>query len=663
MKFKLSSGILCLSLISAMSHAAIPYQDKTYQYTQPNGEVITLHIDGNDYYAEQRTNSGRLVIYDDKLKGMAYAKVSQDGAELLSTGELATATPSAKQNAITASKVAKHYKKQQGLSRAMRAKLAEQAHEQRLHPTSRKHADLLSSKLLATNSDQHVTGKIRGLTVMIQFPDEAGTMSRAQINNYLNADNYTEFGNKQSIRGYYQSVSNNKVDYTNTVVGYYTAKHNKAYYTNESLEFSLRARELITEALQWLEYQQGFDFSTLSTNSRGEIRGLNFFYAGSSGNSWSKGLWPHMGWLSPQFCADGVCTSKYQITDMSDSLSIGTFAHESGHLLFDWPDLYDYDGSSDGSVASYGIMGYGGVGYRSMYQPTPPVSPLRDLVGWETVTELNPKVDPNAPTGRLSLTNMSHQEYKWTNPASAGGEAFYLEAINQQGQNREQLGSGLAIYHIDNNGDRDNEWHPYIQMEHADGRRDPENGVNRGDADDVYHQYGEFTATLPNALRNGGTNSLWWDGSESGLTITDVSQPGQTISFLSSASNDDSGTPGDGSGDNSGGGNGDNGENPDTGALVYAGNIEPYSYVIEPNGSYFQVPQDQTLNISLTGAANTDFGIGLYQLINNQWQPVAASQTEGTSSESIRYNAPAGYYYVLIAAYQGSGQYKLTISQ
>ncbi len=54
-----------------------------------------------------------------------------------------------------------------------------------------------------------------------------------------------------------------------------------------------------------------------------------------------------MGGLSPRFCADGVCTSKYQITNMGSSMAIGTFIHESGHLLLGWPDLYDYDGSSE----------------------------------------------------------------------------------------------------------------------------------------------------------------------------------------------------------------------------------------------------------------------------------------------------------------------------
>lgn len=658
-----SSGVLCLSLLSGAVHAAIPYNGQTYEYKQPNGEVITLTLEGNDYYAEQRTKMGRLVIYDASLKGMAYAKVSDSGDEFISTGELVTEKV-ADTNPLFSSKLVKKYHREPGLNRDAKLKLAEEA-KAKLLDIQDKNDFLFSSKALASNSANHVLGNVRGLTVMIQFPDEKGTMTTEQINNFLNASEYTEFGNKQSIRGYYYSVSGGKLDYSNTVVGYYTAKHNKSYYTDPSIEFSQRARELILEALNWLEDEQGFDFSTLSTNANKQIRGLNFMYAGTSDGAWSQGLWPHMGGLYPRFCADGVCTNNYQISDMSDSLAIGTFAHESGHLLFDWPDLYDYDGSSQGSVASYGIMGFGAVGYRSMYQPTPPVAPLRDLVGWDTVTEINPAVDANAPTGQLAAQNVSNTSYKWSNPNNTN-EAFYIEAINQTGQNTEQLGSGLAIFHVDKNGDRDNEWHPYIQMEHADGKRDPENSVNQGDENDVYHQYGEFTATLPNALTEKGTNSLWWDGSESGLNISDVSQPGETITFLSTPNvepthNQDTGNDTSDSGnDNSGDNSGDTGSSTSN---TFTGHLEAYSSVIEPNGSYFEFAGGGILRVSLEASANTDFGIALYQLVDNQWQAVAVSQNEGTSNELIEYNGGAGYYYVAILAYSGSGDYTLKLGQ
>ncbi|CAM3648243.1 Aqualysin-1 precursor [Vibrio aerogenes CECT 7868] len=621
-------GILCHT-----SQAAIPFHNTTYQYTQPNGDEITLTLDGNNYYAEQRTENGRLVIYDEQLKGMAYARVADDGSQLESTGKLVTRT-SIQTFANTAAKS----KPEAGLARGAKAKLAKEMHDRLMHiETSEADQKMRAAKARTTKPApaQHVklSGSMKGLTVLIQFPDDKGTISIDQVNRFLNDLNYHEFGNFQSIRGYWRSVSGGKLDYTNEVTPYYTAKHNKSYYTDTSVQFGVRAQELIHEALNWLEQQRGYDFSRLTTNGNREIRGLNFFYAGKADSPWSKGLWPHMGGVNPRFCADGVCTNAMQMSDMGSELAIGTFAHESGHLIADWPDLYDYDGSSAGSVAAFGLMGYGAVGTNSGHRPVPPVAPLRDLVGWETVTELNPDVNSGAPSGRLSNTSGDNKVYKWSNPKNTS-EAFYIETIHQSGQNTYQPDSGLAIWHVDPSGNNSDEWHPYIQMEHADGKRDPENNRNGGDDKDLYDQYGEFTATLPNALTSKGTNSLWWNGSQSGLSITDVSQPAQTVSFTVPASK----TVG-----------------------YYHGSIKQGETKIEPNDKFFNY-KGGTIDIWLDGPKGTDFNMTLFKFDWNKddWVKVAASTYSG-SEEFIRYQADEAYYYVEVSAKTGSGNYELII--
>ncbi len=61
------------------------------------------------------------------------------------------------------------------------------------------------------------------------------------------------------MRGYFRQVSGNKLDYQNTVTRYYTAKKNKSYYADNSQSGLLfRSQELISEALNWLEYTEGF---------------------------------------------------------------------------------------------------------------------------------------------------------------------------------------------------------------------------------------------------------------------------------------------------------------------------------------------------------------------------------------------------------------------
>jgi M6 family metalloprotease-like protein len=617
-------------LTSLVAQAGIPYKDSVYEFKQPNGEKLRVHLDGNDYYAEQRTDDGSLVIYDAAKKGLCYAEVNAAGDDLVSTGILASNTQ--KRSFATGDK------KQKGLSQEARARKAKEKYQQMQGRTVESARKAAAAAASAPQALAAVTGQVKGLTVIIDFPDVPGTITQAQVNSFLNDVPYTGFGNAQSVRGYFQSVSGGKLDYTNTTTLYYRAKYNKSYYADSSLSSSVRSQELIREALNWLEFTQGFNFSTLSVDANKRIRGLNFFYAGGADSSWSKGLWPHMGWLSNQFCADGVCTGYYQITNMGSSLSIGTFSHETGHLVMGWPDLYDYDGSSEGSAASYCIMGYGSIGAQSQYRPVQPNGFFRYLAGWDTVTELNPALNASAPKGRLSHTSGSHGLYRWTNQAKQD-EAFYIEAIHKSNQNLNQPGSGLAVWHVDPAGNNSDEWHPYVQMEHADGRRDPEYRVNRGDATDLYDGaiYKAFYDTVPNNYASRGTNSRWWNGSGSGFGVANISAAAPTISFDVVKGD---GTP--------------FGE-------VYTGYLSgANASAIHPSPYFYYA--GGTIKANLTGPSNADFELKLEKWNGSAWTQVASS-TSPTSTEAITYTAAAAYYRITVYSYSGSGNYTLNVSK
>lgn len=628
---KHAAASLALAVICMAAQAGVPYRNHTYDFKQPNGDVIKVVVDGNDYYAEERTADGALVVYDAAKKGLCYAQVSATGDELVSTGVLVTS------NSVRAA--ARNGRKQPGLSAAARAERAKERYQKR-HGRSPQAANekLRKAAVEATQSGVSpmavATGTMRGLTVIIDFPDVPGSITQAQVNSFLNDVPYTGFGNAQSVRGYFWSVSGGKLDYRNTVTRYYRAKRPKSYYADASLDASTRSQELITEALHWLR-STGFDFTTLSRDGYNRIKGLNFMYAGDADSPWSKGLWPHMGWLSPQFCSNGVCTNSYQISDMGTRLSIGTFVHETGHLLMDWPDLYDYDGSSEGSVADFCMMGTGAVGPQSTFRPVPPNGFFRYLAGWATTTELNPAINRTPPTGRLSQTSGAHTLYRWSNPARPS-EAFYLEAVYKSDQNLYQPDQGLAIFHTDPNGDNSTEWKPYVQLEHADGRRDPENNVNRGDATDLYDGVAArtFSDTLPNALTSRGTNSKWANGYASGLAVNNISAPARTISFdVGSAA---------------------------TAGVTYTGSLAAGAEAIHPS-PWFEYAGG-TIKASLTGPSTADFDLRLEHWTGSAWV-MAAESVGTTSTEAISYNAQAGYYRIIVYSYSGTGSYKLVVSK
>lgn len=630
---RITAGFV-LVLASLAAQAGVPYKNHTYNYKQPNGEVLKVVVDGNNYYAEERTADGSLIVYDEAKKGFCYAEVNAKGDALVSTGVLAT-------NAKTRN-FSGPGQKQRGLSTEAKALRAKQRY-QKLHghtPEAANEKVRKASAAVATTGISPMavaTGPMRGLTVIIDFPNLPGTITQAQVSSFLNAVPYTGFGNAQSVRGYFQTVSGGKLDYQNTVTRYYRAKQPKSYYADANLDAGRRSQELITEALNWLKTTENFDFTTLSRDSNNRIKGLNFFYAGEPDSPWSKGLWPHMSTLYPQFCANSVCTNTYQITNMGTQMSIGTFIHETGHLLMEWPDLYDYDGSSDGSAGTFCLMGYGGVGPQSKLRPTPPNGFFRHLAGWDTATELNPAINRSAPTGRLGHTSGSHALYRWSNPSNMS-EAFYVEAIHKSNQNLYQADEGLAIFHVDPTGNNSNEWKPYVQMEHADGRRDPENSLNAGDATDLYDGAAtrSFSDTLPNAMTSRGTNSKWWNGYASGFTVSNISAPAATIGF-------DVGAP-----------------VIVTPGTTYTGWLNWGASAVHPS-PWFEYAGG-TIKASLTGPSNADFELKLERWTNGAWLKVAES-TSPTSTESISYTGPSGYYKITVYSYSGSGNYKLTVTK
>ncbi|MES3021714.1 MAG: M6 family metalloprotease domain-containing protein [Pseudomonadota bacterium] len=614
----LATGLVLL-LVVAGAHAAVPYENHAYKYKQPNGEVLDITLDGNNLYAEERTADGSLIIFDAKKKGFCYAEVNAAGDQLISTGVLATNTKMRKFNTKD--------KKQPGLSAPAKARRVKQ--QSKVVGAESAEGDVVVNPPLARLPNgavpSEVLGAVQGLTIIVDFPDAVANHTQAEVDSFLNGEEYAEMGNAYSVRGYFRAVSHNQLDYTNTVTRYYRARNNKAYYTDGTLAMTVRSQELVSEALQWLQASEGFDFTTLTRDGDNKFKAINLLYAGASNSPWSKGLWPHKSKLSPQFCANGLCTNYYQISDMPAVMSIGTFIHETGHMLFGWPDLYDYDGSSMGSVGTFCVMGSGASGAR-LFRPSAPNAYFRHLAGWDAVTELNPLVSLTAPIGRLNHSFADRTLYRWSNPANKS-EAFYMEAIHKADANLLQVDSGLAIYHIDPSGSNSTEEKPFIQLEHADGQRHPENNVNKGDLTDLYDGVATkaFSNVLPNALAAKGTNSKWWNGFGSGFALYNISAPAERVSF-------DVGT-------------------------TYSGSLNTGAEAIHP-APYFK--HLGPIKAYLNGPAGADFNLILEKSVNNVWQ-VVASGVSATADESIDYQAAYYYYRIKVKALAGSGSYTLTV--
>lgn len=354
------------------------------------------------------------------------------------------------------------------------------------------------------------TGTRVGLCVIIQFPDVAGTITQGQVSNFCNLAGYSEFGNNGSVRDYFYDNSNGLLEYTNIVTAYYTAANNKSYYTDPLVAFGTRAKELATEALNWL-VSEGFDFSSLSSDGLGYVYALNIFYAGGIDNNWSEGLWPHSWNLASPFSVPGgKLLYDYQITNMGTELTLFTFCHENAHMVCDFPDLYDYGNESNG-CGNYCLMS--AVGYDK--NPPNVCAYLKHKAGWISVTFNTGSDTEIIYEGDLD-TSYTYGHHVALNPT----EYFIAEYRSNTGRDAILSNSGLAIWHVDESGSNDNEQmtsllHYECSLEQADGNYDLENKINNGDTGDL------FTAPM---LFNPTTapNSNWWDGTSAGSPSIDL---------------------------------------------------------------------------------------------------------------------------------------------
>lgn len=530
---------------------AAPYVDRIMEFKQPDDSVVEVKVTGDEYYQHVESLDGYTLCRDPETGWICYADLNSDQTELVSSGEIyrgvnnelqQSAALKGVDNAIQQSAVLKGVDNSlqksaaiQGINEGTRQKhleikpelIAQKRNEVRdkLLPkqdlqnttTQRSSPNLTSASSLSAPPPRNVIG----LTILIDFPDVTSSISKTDIDNMFNKVGYTGYGNNGSIRDYFYDVSGGKLTYTNTITGFYRAKKPKSYYDSGS-DYS-RALELAYEALSWLD-STGFDFSTLTTNSQKYVLAVNFLYAGDIAQNWGKGIWPHQGWLPYIFTADGVKVQMYQMSEIGKDLSIYTICHENGHLVCDYPDLYDYDGDSFG-CGNYSLMS-GSANYKN---PAPPDPYCRNIIsGWNSIVDLN-----NYPKGSTITTYSdpmaTHTVYRWK--GSNPNEYFLIENIKKAGRYSNMPDEGLLIWHVDEKGLNDyNQMtasrHYQVSVEQADGLFQLEKNINLGRSGDL------FRSGYKTAFNDTTTpNSKWWNGTSSGLKISNIGPVGTSLTF------------------------------------------------------------------------------------------------------------------------------------
>ena len=367
------------------------------------------------------------------------------------------------------------------------------------------------ARTAATQTQSHYAapkGKIYSLTLLVDFPDKAAPVTKSEIEDWLNKEGFNRNGCNGSVRDYYLDVSNGQLDLTNEVFGWYRAKHPKSWY--ESLPGYTGSDSLMKEVFAYFDAM--VDYSRYDNDKDGTTEAINIVYAGA-GEVRERGLWPHAGWSNEK--RDGVRLTHHQMTDMPGTFGLYVFVHESGHMIFGWPDLYWY--------GDYCTMG----NRPNDINPVAINDFYRADQGWI------PFVDVTSEDVSLETTKPGEVCYRYKNPARPNQEGLVWSYVRNTGRNKVLRGSGLLMQHydfsIEGNTASNKLGLRIVRANHTEPslNGDKDQWPSPGSTADAFFKsgtYPEFSDETYPAI-------TWYSGTKTGLKITDIGTPGETLTF------------------------------------------------------------------------------------------------------------------------------------
>ncbi len=308
------------------------------------------------------------------------------------------------------------------------------------------------------------TGNQRGLVILMEFKNVGFVTQNPQqtFNRFFNEKGYSDGGNAESVKDYFQSQSYGKLNITFDVVGPYTTKKNMSYYgaatyddNGKIVENDVRPAEMIAEAVDCASKE--VDFSNYDWNNDGNVDQVFVVYAGynQAQGAADSTIWPHE-WtleakeLTRKYNGKTIttygCSSELQgdgKTDTGILDGIGTACHEFSHCL-GLPDMYDT--STDGrnfGMSVWDVMDQGSYNDHS-HTPAGYTSYERMFSGWLTPTEINSMTRVN---GMKPLATDA-EAYILYNEKNRN-EYYLLENRQLVGFDRGLYGHGLLILHVD----------------------------------------------------------------------------------------------------------------------------------------------------------------------------------------------------------------------
>ena len=293
-------------------------------------------------------------------------------------------------------------------------------------------------------------GKRRVPVIMVQFSDVKFQTSStpAFFNRHFNEPGFSHGKQNGSVRDYFLTQSNGKLDLQFDVYGPVTLLKKQGYYgEDEGTNKQKNMAQLLTEAVALAD--KDIDFSLYDWDGDGQVEQFVIIYAGlgQAEGGGTETIWAHKSSMATEI-HDGVVVSDYccnpelRMIDQKQLVGgIGTVCHEFSHCL-GLPDMYDLDDVNYGTKY-WDIMGTG-VHNNNGFTPAGYTGYDKMALGWQqpVVLEKSGHVAGQKPMSEggefYMIRNDNHPD-----------EYYLLENRQQTGWDAAIPGTGLLVMHID----------------------------------------------------------------------------------------------------------------------------------------------------------------------------------------------------------------------
>jgi M6 family metalloprotease-like protein len=500
--------ILMLSFIGILSAAWLENVPATIE--QPDGTLVDVFYSGDEFHNWIHDIDNYTIVFDEETGFYSWATYDGD--------------------TIVSSDIPIHLGTPQSIGLKPNINITEEQYREK-----RQRRETTSSR---SRSAAPTTGTINNIVIFIRFAGEAefSVTTATYESLFNNASGSVLSLKKYFIDASYQQLTVNSHFFPtptgNTILSY-QSQHPRGYfrpfsstnligYTNDT-ESRLRSHDLLAAAINFIEPQVPTSL-ILDSNNNGNVDNVCFVISGNASHN-SDLLWPHKWSLHSQHVSiHGKRVWEYNV-NLQNMMNVAVLAHEFAHTL-GAPDLYRYYNSNITPIGPWCLMAS-----TNTNQPQSICSYLKaKYLNWTYL----PAIFVNGTYTLNPLTTHQTDHALRIISPNSNIQHFIVEYRRHNTGLIDQslTNSGILIYRVNTTVDGGNMEAPdEVYLFRQSGTVSNNGQINNA----------LFSANLGRTTFNDSTNpsSFLSNGGPGGISITNIGNAGETITFTLTLPNGD----------------------------------------------------------------------------------------------------------------------------